>query len=270
MTDSINLKVSVEHIVANEEERNTLPFLLKQTLNNDGEVLSSVPRPQWVESPLTKAKFQVTPVFLNKFARKGELTGYEVSINVPACVIGNNALLQILPYPCGLFALEFLKWYLLNAGCSPEIVQQLDLKHSSNRFLALTVLLECADREEAIDFNRKIQAYGEATLNSKHTNSKQKKPITAWSSSGQTTVTITKPGQFEGKTYVKVGPVPHSFETFHSTEVRKAVYAESSRHVRIEFNACEKWLLKNGGASPLDCKRPALPPAISDFTVLPT
>jgi hypothetical protein len=258
MTDSIKLSISIEHVVASDEELDTLPFLVDQNINHYGEVLSSTPKPRWIKSPLTGAKVVVTPVFQNnKLARKGELIGYEISVNVPACVIGNNALLQILVYWCCLFALEFLKSYLLQEGCSPAIVNQLDLEHSSIKWLALTHLLDCKDRAEANRYNALIESYGDATLNTKHTNLKQKKPITTWSSAGQATVNIFKPRANDAHSYVKVGPTPNSFESFQSAEVREAVYAESRNKVRVEINTIEKWLIANGGNSPLAWKNKA-------------
>ena len=205
---------------------------------------------------MTGAQFKVTPVFRdNKLARKGELIGYEISINVPACVVGNNALLQILVYLCCVLALEFLKSYLLKAGCSPSIVAQMNLEHTSIKEVALTYLLDCKDRADANDYNKMIENYGEATLNTKHTNNKIKKPITTASSAGQTTVTITKYRAFEAKSYVKVGPSPHSFEHFPNPQVHDAIYGESCHKVRIEYNAREKWLKANGGDSPLAWKK---------------
>lgn len=258
MTDSIKLFISIEHIVASDEELDTLPFLVDQTINHHGEILSSSPKPRWIKSPLTGATFVVTPVFCdNKFARKGELLGYEISINVPACVVGNNALLQILVYWCCVFALEFLKMHLLQEGCNPVIVDQLGLEHSSVKGVALTYLLDCKDQAEANSFNSKIQQYGEATLNTHHTNAKQKKPISIITSAGQSTVTILKPRHFEDKSYVKVGPTPRSFETFHSPAIRQAVYGESCHKVRLEHNAEDKWLVANGGDSPLAWKNKA-------------
>ena len=262
MTDSIKIFISVEHVDATEIELDSLPFQVIQTINQDGEVLSSTPKQQWGESKLKAAQskgaqFQVTPVFKNnKLARKGELIGYEISVNVPACVIGNNALLQVLVYWCCVFALEFLKSYLLEAGCSPRIVAQLDLEHSSVKEVALTYLLDCKDRAEANHYNALIENYGEATLNTKHTG-KTKKPITTYRSAGQATVTITKYRAFEAKSYVKVGPTPNSFEQFPNPQVRDAIYGESCHKVRIEYNANENWLVANGGDSPLAWKKKA-------------
>lgn len=256
MTDSIKLSASIEHLDSLEEEIHTLPFLVSQVVNQYGEALSSTAKPQWIESKLTGAQYQVTPVFRDiKSATKENLTGYEISINVPACVVGNNALLQILVYGCSVFALEFLKSYLLDSGCSPIIVKQLDLEHCSIKEVALTYLLECKDRAEANAYNKKLESYGEATLNTKHANLKQKKPVTAWSSAEQTTVTIYKPRDFEAKSYVKTGPTSRSFENFQSSQVRDAVYKESSCKVRLEFNADKQWLKRNNAESPLTWKK---------------
>ena len=78
MTDSIKLFISVEHVDATEDDLDSLPFHVDQTINQDGEVLSSTPKPQWIESKLKAAQskgaqFQITPVFQNnKLARKRE------------------------------------------------------------------------------------------------------------------------------------------------------------------------------------------------------
>lgn len=254
MTDSIKAFVNIEHIKATEEEIISLPYQLKPTIDNYGEIKKTEAASLWFKSPLTDAKFQVTPVFQNKFAMKGELIGYEVSINVPACVVGNNALLQILPYGCSLFSVEFLKWYLLDAGCSVNIVKQIDLEHTTITELDLTYLLECESHNDAKVFNSKIEDYGDATLNTKHTNTKQRKPITTYSAAGLTTVTITKPRHFEAKSYVKIGPVPKSFESFPFTQVREAIYAESGSKVRLEFKANKNWLIAHSAESPLTWK----------------
>ena len=250
MTDSIKIYTSIEHVLATQVEIQSLPANLKQISNNYGELLSSKPATVWTKSPLTGAEFKVTPVFQNKLATPGELIGYEVSINMPACVVGNNALPQILVYGCCLFALEFLKWHLLKEECSLNIVKQLDLGHTTICEIDITYLLACEHHQEAKTFNAKIKNYGEATLNTKHSNPKQRKPIITYSSAGLTTVTITKPCHFEAKSYVKVGPVPRSYEQFPSRDIEKAIYAESESKVRLEFKADKKWLLRNDAESP--------------------
>lgn len=56
MTDSIKLFISVEHVDATEDDIDSLPFHVDQTINQDGEVLSSTPKPQWIESKLKAAQ----------------------------------------------------------------------------------------------------------------------------------------------------------------------------------------------------------------------
>ncbi len=257
MTDSVVLYVGVEHVVPLEHEEIPFPFNIKQVINQDGEVISSKAESAYLKSPLTGASFVVTPVFRNKFVRVGELVGYIVSVNVPACVVGNNALLQILVYPACKFALEFLKYHLVQSGCSFHTVNQLVIEHCEIFDLTLTYLLECANKQEAKDVTQMIADYGEATLNTKHTNTKQKKPVVAISSAGLTTVTITKPRMFEAKAYVKVGATPKSFEKFVSSQIGQAIYAESGSLVRGEFNADRAWLKAKKGESPVAWKSAA-------------
>ena len=257
MTDTVTLFVSVEHITVDAASKATLPFEISRIVNHHGEVLTSKPVPKYLKSPLTKATYLVTPVFSEEYAQPENLVGYSVSINVPACVVGNNALLQMLVYWCCVFALNFLKCYLLDQECSVKVVDQLDLEHSEIRFVALTYLIDCKDQKEANAFNRAIADYGDATLNTRHTNAKQKKPVTVWSSAGQSTVTITKFRHFEAKSYVKVGPLPKSFEDFASKQISDAIYAESGRKVRVELNANFQWLNGQGLTSPLAWKNKA-------------
>jgi hypothetical protein len=48
-----------------------MPYQRIQVINNDGELLESKPKTLWINSPFIGAKFQVAPVFQNKFAKKG-------------------------------------------------------------------------------------------------------------------------------------------------------------------------------------------------------
>lgn len=257
MCDTLNMFTSIEHIDCTDQDRMTMPFLIGQVINQDGEVLTSVAKSGSSKSPLTNAGFFITPVFREKFARQDELIGYMIYVNVPASVVGNNALLQILVYYACLLALDFLKLWLIQSGCSLNVVDQLDLDHSEIHFLALTYLLECEDHATAKEFITKIERYGDATLNTKASNPKLKKPVSTYSAAGLTTVTITKHRLFEGKCYVKVGPTPKSFEVFHSPQVKQAVYAESATKVRVEFNANHRWLHELSYDKPLTWKNKA-------------
>lgn len=257
MCDTLNMFTSIEHIECTDQDRTTLPFLIGQVINQDGDVLSSVAKSALCKSPLTNAGFFITPVFRETFARQDELIGYMIYLNVPACVVGNNALLQVLVYYACLIALYFLKLWLIQSGCSVNIVDQLDLDHSEIHFVALTYLLECEDHTAAKAFNLKIERYGDATLNTKASNPKQKKPVSTYSAAGLMTATYTKHRLLEGKSYVKAGPTPKSFETFHSPQVKQAVYAESGTKVRVESNANHKRLCAQGYEKPLAWKNKA-------------
>lgn len=257
MCDTLNMFVRIEHVEYKDQDKATLPFLVSRVINQDGEFLSSVAKSASCKSPLTTAGFFITPVFREKIARQDELIGYMIYVNVPAAVVGNNALLQILVYYACLIALNFLKLWLIQSGCSLNVVDQLDLDHSEIHFVALTYLLECEDHAAAKGFITKIEHYGDATLNTKARNDKLKKPVSTFSAAGLTTVTITKHRQFESKCYVKVGPTPKSFETFDPPQVKLAVYAQSETKVRVEFNANLGWLRAQGYEEPLTWKNRA-------------
>ena len=199
MCDTLNMFISIEHIEFTDQDRTTLPFLIGQVINQDGEIISSVAKSGSSKSPLTNAGFFITPVFREKFAHQDELTGYMIYLNVPACVVGNNALMQVLVYYACLIALDFLKLWLIQSGCSLNVVDQLDLDHSEIHFVAFTYLLECEDHAAAKAFNLKIERYGDATLNTNASNPKLKKPVSTYSAAGLMTVTVTKHRLLEAK-----------------------------------------------------------------------
>lgn len=255
MCDSIILYLSIEHVL-NSSEAN-FPYKVRQTVTHYGEVVHATGVTERFQSPLTGAEFLVTPVFKAGFARAEDLIGYLLSVNVPACVTGNNALPMNLVYWACMLSLELLKYSLIFQGADPDAVQQLSLECAQIREVTFTYLQDCDVKQKAIARVQDIYDYGQVTRNLNHTNPKQKKPVIVFSSGGLSTVTITNHRLFEGKFYVKEGPTPKSFETFPNAGVKSAIYAESGKMGRDEFKATANWLKANDAVSPLKFKNRA-------------
>lgn len=100
-----------------------------------------------LKSPITGAGFKMMPC-LDK--DKKCLIGFMVSMNVPACVIGNNAFVHVLPYEAAKIAMLLLKHYLKNIGVSRKSLKLISLNNAVIRFIDFTYLLKFLDIDEAV------------------------------------------------------------------------------------------------------------------------
>lgn len=100
-----------------------------------------------LKSPITGAGFKMMPC-LDK--EKKFLVGFLVSMNVPACVVGNNAFVHVLPYEAAKIAMMLLKHYLKSIGVSRESLKLISLKNAIIRFIDFTYLLKCLDIDDAV------------------------------------------------------------------------------------------------------------------------
>lgn len=100
-----------------------------------------------LKSPITGAGFKMMPC-LDK--DKKCLIGFMVSMSVPACVIGNNAFVHVLPYEAAKISMLLLKHYLKSIGVSRESLKLISLKNAIIRFIDFTYLLKCLDIDEAV------------------------------------------------------------------------------------------------------------------------
>lgn len=108
-----------------------------------------------LKSPVTGAGFKVTP-WLDK--EKKYLVGFLIKINVPACVVGNNAFLHVLVYESAKLALMLLKEHFKSNGVSPRYLNVINLKHAVIKYLELTYLLKCDDIDDAMLKRNELEA----------------------------------------------------------------------------------------------------------------
>ena len=97
-------------------------------------------------SLVTRGEFKVTPCLDND---KKNLIGFFVSINIPACIIGNNAFLHILVYESAKIAMIFMKDYLKNLGVNEKYSGLIKLRNAFIKTLDLTYLIKFDSIEKA-------------------------------------------------------------------------------------------------------------------------
>lgn len=108
-----------------------------------------------LKSPVTGAGFKVTP-WLDK--EKNHLVGFLIKINVPACVVGNNAFLHVLVYESAKLALMLLKKHFKSNGVRRKYLNMINLKHAVIKCLELTYLLKCNDIDDSMMKRNELEA----------------------------------------------------------------------------------------------------------------
>ncbi|TYK69420.1 hypothetical protein FSY59_12775 [Comamonas sp. Z3] len=144
MCDSFDLMFNLDQLIPVEEASEQFEFECKVSLKtgqvNYADMLT-------LKSPITGAGFKMMPC-LDK--EKKFLVGFRVSMNVPACVIGNNAFVHVLPYEAAKIAMLLLKHYLKNIGVSRKSLTLISLSNAVIRFVDFTYLLKCLDIDDAV------------------------------------------------------------------------------------------------------------------------
>ena len=150
MADSINLRVVLpEGMSAEEQSQYGFPFLIGQRVNEQGEITHRFLEEETLVSPLTGARCKVralahTPAALDW------LSGYELKVNPPACLIGRNYLLVNGVYQAARGALELLKHHAATRGCSAEGVELLQLENTKLTSVTNCFLFVFDTPEEAL------------------------------------------------------------------------------------------------------------------------
>lgn len=235
MCDSHIIFFPVEHINTDAVPNHVWPGHRHQTVNHFGEVFSG--RGQVLDgvSPLTRGQFKIRPEFKHHPNQTPQLIGYEVSINTPACVVGNNALMDNLVYPSLVASRYLLHYNLLKRGCDPRLVKKILLKGAKLRSVTFTYLVPFDDFEQATSANAAMEDISESHINAKQPEHSIEAPAKSVTSRGSTSVEMKFGRKYEITSYVKKGRTKFSYNQFADQEVEKAIFAESSRHLRVEI-----------------------------------
>jgi|JI6StandDraft_1071083.scaffolds.fasta_scaffold112037_1 hypothetical protein len=177
MCDSITIRVVVDGIVDDGLKNRPWPIRVDSIYDQHGEIVAVKPAIINEVSPLTGAKFYIRPFFDNKNSLIGKLAGYEISVNPPACMIGNNALIHIRVYLAIMCSLQLLKFALLKLDASARAVRQISVKHVTVESITMTYLIPFDSYEEALEAERQLEEHARAILNTNHRNPKAPKPV---------------------------------------------------------------------------------------------
>lgn len=242
MCDSHIIFFPVEHINTDAVPNHVWPGHRHQTVNHFGEVFPG--RGQVLDgvSPLTGGQFKIRPEFKHHPNQPAQLIGYEVSINTPACLVGNNALMDNLVYLSLVASRDLLHYNLLHRGCDPRLVKKILLKRAELRSVTFTYLVPFDDFEQATSANAAMEDISESHINAKQPEHSIEAPAKSVTSRGSTSVEMKFGRKYEITSYVKKGRTKLSYNRFVNQTVEKAIFAESSRHLRVEIMLKATWL----------------------------
>jgi len=209
------------------------------------DILKDAPK---AVSPLNGAMYKIWP----EYGSDNKLTGVFVSINPPACTIGNNIAPQNLVFRSADIALRFLQNYLLSWNLPSEMIGTFSLDRSELMSVSLTYLFDCGSHEAALRTHRDLFARGEALKKPKK--GSKYTPVRSVGGSEQFTSYYDGNG-YQIKCYIKSGPTPKSYESFSSNKVQEAMYEVGSHLLRVEFDAKRTWLVDNDLGTPNSFKK---------------
>lgn len=242
MCDSIE----VDFLIDQPNETDGWPFVVSLTCDHNGEERRRSSPQKYVTSPLTGARFIVTAILTSHAATgKDIVSGYRVSVNVPACLIGNNAILTNDVPSAVEAAYRLLKHHLLNERIDVNLLAKISLDRAIITSVTPTFLLRLSSEDQSRAMNDKLYRRAHALLKIP-TGAKSKAPVRIFASGQCKTVYVTPPRQdYEITAYVKSGPTSHSFNSFPSSELQDQVYQESGKLLRVEIKLNKRWLKMN-------------------------
>ena len=206
-------------------------------------------------SPLTGAGFVITPIGMllpdgKKRYPSGRIAGYEVSVNVPACLIGHNRLVVNGAYLAAISCICLLKFWLVLNGCTVKGVDHIRLANARLKSVTLLYLFLHASEELARETLARFRRHTEALLNSEETNSGTGKhpafshPPEPPVDGGKYTYTAyVRERKYKIAAYVKERNQPNAFLlALDDPALESEVQADCERTLRLEVRAHESWL----------------------------
>lgn len=240
MTDTIVVRFAVPEIISNEK----LPFKKRTDIEESGEVKEHSVKSHAYSPfrfPRGSASHCITPCFENN-SGIGFVAAYKVSVSVPAEVCGLNALLQNRVYYASLFALYFLRYWLVENGVNLKDAKKFSLKECEIRELHLTYLIDSGSMQEAnkriADINDRANTlfYGQAMKYNK-----SKSAVEFYQSfKSSLCVNITKSSKFEIVAYAKSFVTPKAFCGLSSSDSQE-IFEISKNYIRFEVKLKTAW-----------------------------
>ena len=239
MSDSITILFQAAGLTREQMAEEEIPFNVRTSSNQHGEIHGRHPEAWYAKSPLTGAGYKVTPVFDEDIDKPILVTAYLVEINLPACTVRNNVLIQNLVWTACKFAKLFLQYVLLTQGCSSRGVQRISLDAATIQKVTLTYLFPCDTHADALVLNDQFYYHADAVLNEHLTKGKGKKVFRVGNGSDSTV--YCKHRDHEISSYVKSGKTTKAFDSIDSQNAA-AIYAVGSTFLRVESTLNKNYL----------------------------
>lgn len=248
MVDTVKVVLRFDEQSDIEREQCCFPYLVGQKTDQNGEIKARFYERESIVSPITGAKCKVRAVSAHE-AALGCVAGYELEVNVPACMIGRNHLLVNGVPRAAESAVELLRYYAAVRGCTPLGLEQITLQHARLASVTPTFLFEFATPEEALERLRELKDHADGIFNHEQRprSSKVKKGNKASYTVGadDSFSMYIKLREFTILAYIKQPNVPDAFETFPSPEIEQELVELALRTIRVEVQVHGKWLKEN-------------------------
>ena len=197
---------------------------------------------------LTKANNKIIAKLNGDF----QVYAYQLSVNHPATLIGNNVLMSNAVYQAALAHKYQLQINLAESGgVDPAYVKTISLKHCEFQEITLTYCLEFESAKQALRLLLNLKRYAGVVLKSPRNHGEKISKKVGVSASGDTQSWYIN--KVDGRSvlfYVKDRNQPNKFSSFESPEVAGDIYAIGKRVLRVEIKLSTKYLAESGLSKP--------------------
>lgn len=193
-----------------------------------------------VASRLTQAGYVVTPWIDRSDPYSPKFIGFYISVNVPSCVIGLNALIQTDVFSSARVAFYLLKSYLAEKNVAPELISHLRLMNSEIRTVTFTYLIPFDSHESALQALTQVTARRDALFWNRSSNE-----AGSQGKEGDNTWYLNIRNRPKFKMYVKKMELS---KTNIPESAKNHVFKVSGRHLRVEVDLTQHELRKILGA----------------------
>jgi hypothetical protein len=260
MCDSVVLIAWIEKL--SEEDYSACQYPFRHLADPDTSWIEF--RELYAESPLTGAEFSIIPLGelvegALKRAPHGRIAGYQVSVNVPACLIGHNRLVVNSVYQGAKACMGLLKFWLALNGCKKAGLDNIQFPKS--RLISATpiYLFEHGSEKLARQTQAEFRTHTEALLNKPEPSEHDKPPAYSYPKrpSGPDAeykyTSYVRDREYKITCYVKELNQPNAFLLpVEDQSIEEEIQDYSVRTLRLEIQVHEKWLKDKFLDNPLD------------------
>ncbi|MEW6562803.1 MAG: hypothetical protein AB1400_06175 [Pseudomonadota bacterium] len=245
MCDSLTVVFPIKRKESEVQEGENFPARYLVQMDNNGELGNPFSRWQSVRSPLTGESFRIRTIHNVINGQHCMVQGYEVEINPPACLIGNNLLLSNSVYMAVTGTLKLLQYWLLTQGCTHNEIKLLSTRTARIKSATLTYLVECTGKNDAHVARRELGLHAAALKNKKIRAKPLLRNLVFSIGNDEEATVYMKHHDYSITAYVKDNPVGGASSWFASRDIEIALRNEARKYLRVEIKFGEKWLDNN-------------------------